>query len=214
MANLTFTINQQHCPHIPSHPLHPTHQKYQIPGHVTLPTQVTSRLPPRPLHPFQPQVNSPLPPTKSIRSQPRSHLPAQVNSPLPPDHSPKITVTHSQLNKAEKQCFFGELCASVEELAAHKSLQHIGKGLATPKPSSPGIYGYSQGRRFINKYRHPRGNPKEDIRFEFVDQHKYDILISECLGVPVSGGLGVGTGFDMIQQKKKLHIDAHVIFGI
>ena len=36
--------------------------------------------------------------------------------------------------------------------------------------------GYTQGRRYINKYRHPRGNPKEDIRFEFVDSDKYDIL--------------------------------------
>ena len=28
----------------------------------------------------------------------------------------------------------------------------------------------------INKYRHPRGNPKDDIKFEFVDNNKYDIL--------------------------------------
>ena len=38
--------------------------------------------------------------------------------------------------------------------------------------------GYTQGRRYINKYRHPRGIPKEDIRFEFVDSNKYDILKS------------------------------------
>ena len=36
--------------------------------------------------------------------------------------------------------------------------------------------GYNQGRRYINKYRHPRGNPKDDIKFEFVDNNKYDIL--------------------------------------
>ena len=47
---------------------------------------------------------------------------------LLPDHSPKVTVTHSQLKKAEKQCFCGEMCASLEELAAHKSLQHYCQG--------------------------------------------------------------------------------------
>ena len=36
--------------------------------------------------------------------------------------------------------------------------------------------GYNQGRRFIHKYRHPRGNPKDDIKFEFVDNNRYDIL--------------------------------------
>ena len=36
--------------------------------------------------------------------------------------------------------------------------------------------GYNQGRRYINKYRHPRGNPKDDIKFEFVDNNRYDIL--------------------------------------
>ena len=41
--------------------------------------------------------------------------------------------------------------------------------------SGPTI-GYNQGRRYINKYRHPRGNPKDDIKFEFVDNNKYDIL--------------------------------------
>ena len=57
---------------------------------------------------------------------------------LLPDHSPKVTVTHSQLKKAEKQCFCGEMCASLEELAAHKSLQHIAKGVGTnPKTSKP-----------------------------------------------------------------------------
>ena len=35
---------------------------------------------------------------------------------------------------------------------------------------------YNQGRRFIHKYRHPRGNPKDDIKFEFVDNNRYDIL--------------------------------------
>ena len=54
--------------------------------------------------------------------------------------------------------------------------------------------GYSQGRRYISKYRHARGYPKEDIRFEFVDQDKYDILkslrgiLSHFENVPAGSG--------------------------
>ena len=54
--------------------------------------------------------------------------------------------------------------------------------------------GYNQGRRYINKYRHPRGNPKDDIKFEFVDNNKYDILktlrgiLRHFEGVPASSG--------------------------
>ena len=45
-----------------------------------------------------------------------------------------------------------------------------------PQNQSGPTMGYNQGRRYINKYRHPRGNPKDDIKFEFVDNNKYDIL--------------------------------------
>ena len=45
-----------------------------------------------------------------------------------------------------------------------------------PQNQSGSTTGYNQGRRYINKYRHPRGNPKDDIKFEFVDNNKYDIL--------------------------------------
>ena len=44
-----------------------------------------------------------------------------------------------------------------------------------PNQNGPTM-GYNQGRRFIHKYRHPRGNPKDDIKFEFVDNNRYDIL--------------------------------------
>ena len=48
----------------------------------------------------------------------------------PPDEdpSPKITVTHGELRKMAKQCFCGEELASLEELQAHKNLQHLGQG--------------------------------------------------------------------------------------
>ena len=45
-----------------------------------------------------------------------------------------------------------------------------------PQNQNGSTMGYNQGRRYINKYRHPRGNPKDDIKFEFVDNNKYDIL--------------------------------------
>ena len=80
-------------------------------------------------------------PGTSAQSDFPSALPETEKEDLPallPDNSPKITVTHSQLKKAEKQCFCGEMCASVEELAAHKNLQHIGNGVGTkPKTSKP-----------------------------------------------------------------------------
>ena len=90
--------------------------------------------------PQQPQV-----PGSSTQSDNPSGLPETAKedfAPIDVDHSPKITVTHSQLRKKEKQCFCGKCVPLWRSLQHTRVCNILARGLVpTLKPTSPGISG-------------------------------------------------------------------------